>query len=106
MRTEAEQQQLIQEMNDAYLQNILSNVENEQEYKERTYYWKIDFKGSLHVPTRINFNPSFFVGTQQEYDVIYTNYLKGKEDEFKIIGEHKFDTLEDYNKKFGNMSAQ
>ena len=37
MRTEAEQQQLIQEMNDAYLQNILSNVENEQEYKARTY---------------------------------------------------------------------
>jgi len=84
---------------------IQQEIDNQQEYETRVYYWKIDFTGSLHVPTNVNFHPSLFIGTQSAYDKIYDNYLKGREDEFKIVGEHKFDTIEDYNKKFKNITA-
>ncbi len=85
--------------------NLSEQLKEQQEYETRVFYWKIDFSGSLHVPTNINFHPSLFIGSQSDYDKIYNNYLKGREDEFKITGEHKFDTLEDYNKKFKNITA-
>lgn len=81
--------------------NNLKEVEAvEQEYTTRILYFKTDFKGSLHVPTNIGFNPNLFVGTQKEFDEIYNNYLTGKEDEFKIIGINCFNSLEEYENSY------
>ena len=84
----------------------MKNYQNQDEYFNRVFFWKIDFKGTLHVPARVNFHPTLFKGTQKEYDEIYNNHLKGREDEFKITGEHKFDSLEEYNKKFPTKSIK
>ena len=73
------------------------------ESPEKELFWKIDFKGKMHVPAEANFHPNLFVGTRKEYNNIYNKFLKGKEDEFKIIGEHSFDNYEDYKKAFGNL---
>ena len=85
--------------------NLRDNLLQEQEYKERIKYFKTDFKGSLTIPPEANFHPSLFKGTQEEYDNIYNKYLKGHEDEFKIIGTHTFNTYEDYLKVFKNLVA-
>lgn len=100
MRTYEEQQQMIAERNQQQIEALKKENENSQEYFERIFHWKFDFKGSLHVPVSINFNPNHWVGTQFEYDKIYMNHLQGKEDEFKIIGEHQFDSFEDLEKNF------
>ena len=70
---------------------------------EKEYYFKTDFKGKIHLPTTVNFHPNIFKGTQKEYDEIYSKYLFGKEDEFKVIGTHKFDTYEDYLKVYKHL---
>ena len=75
----------------------------QQEYQTRIRFFKTDFTGKLHVPTKANFHPYLFIGTQEEYDFICKEYLTGKEDEFKIIGVHVFDTKEEYWKEYGNL---
>lgn len=71
------------------------------EYCTRIKYFKTDYKGTMICPTEANFHPNLFKGTQEQYDNILKKYLYGHEDEFKIIGEHSFNSLEEYNKKFG-----
>ena len=80
--------------------NLRDELLYQQEYETRVLYFKTDYKGSMHVPTEANFHPNLFKGTQKEYDQICEKYLYGKEDEFKIIGVHTFNTLEEYNKKY------
>jgi len=75
-------------------------IDHQQEYQTRVFYFKTDFKGTIHYPTNINFNHNLFVGTQEEYDNICKEYLYGKEDEFKIIGVHRFDTYKEFRKIF------
>jgi hypothetical protein len=70
---------------------------------DKIKYFKTDYKGRIHVPSNIGFHPNLFKGTQAEYDEIYDKYLKGREDEFKIIGVHVFDSYDDYLKKFKNF---
>lgn len=76
-------------------------LEEMLEYTTRIKYFKTDYKGSMHCPTEANFHPNLYKGTQQQYDHIYNTYLMGREDEFKIIGVQEFDSLEEYNKKYG-----
>jgi hypothetical protein len=78
-------------------------IDHQQEYQTRIFFFKTDFKGTLHVPTIAKFHPNLFKGTQEQYDNICTEYLYGKEDEFKIIGIHRFDTIEEYNKTFNKL---
>lgn len=80
----------------------LEQFQNEQddEYHNRVCYFKTDFKGGLHVPTEIDFHPYLWVGTQKQYDDIYDKYLVGKEGEFKVIGIHKFNTMDEYVAKY------
>ena len=67
---------------------------------DKIKYWKTDFKGKMHVKSITGFHPNLFKGTEEEYNDIYENHLKGREDEFKVIGVHCFDTWEEYLKKF------
>ena len=71
---------------------------------DKIKYWKTDFKGKIHVPTIANFHPNLFVGTEKEYNDIYDKYLEGREDEFKVIGCHSFDTWEEYLKIFKHLA--
>jgi len=75
-------------------------IEEQQEYQTRIFYFKTDYTGKMHIPSKANFHPNLFKGTQEEYDDICKEYLYGKEDEFKVIGTHRFDTIEEYNKIF------
>ena len=75
----------------------------QQEYETRVMYMKIDFKGKMHIPCEANFHPHLFVGTMKEYDYIFDKFLRGREDEFKVIGIHSFDTYCEYYKKFGKL---
>ena len=70
---------------------------------EKEYYFKTDFNGRMHLPTNIKFHPNLFKGTQDQYNNICEKYLFGKEDEFKVIGTHKFDTYEDYLKVYKHL---
>ena len=83
--------------------NIKEEGLYQQEYETRVVYIKTDFKGKMTIPTEANFHPYLFVGTRKEYDYIIDKYLRGYEDEFKIIGEHCFNTYEEYLKVFGNL---
>lgn len=76
-------------------------LEEMLEYTTRILYFKTDYTGTMWCPTKANFHPNLFKGTQQQYDEIFEKYLMGHEDEFKVIGVHKFDTLEEYNEAFG-----
>ncbi len=67
---------------------------------EKEKYWKLDFKGSLYVPTDIDFHPNLWKGTEADFKYILNNYLRGKEDVFKVIGWQSFDTLEEYNEQY------
>ncbi len=81
--------------------NKQEELEFQEEYETRVKYFKTDYSGHFWCPTGANFHPNLFKGTQKEYDDICKKYLYGHEDEFKIIGEHSFDTLEEYNKVYG-----
>ena len=67
---------------------------------DKIKYWKTDYKGTMHVPTKSGFHPNLFKGTEKEYNDIYDKYLKGREDEFKVTGIHSFDTWEEYIEKY------
>jgi hypothetical protein len=82
----------------------MSDLElHQQEYQTRVKYFKTDYRGNMNVPTEANFHPNLFKGTQEEFEDICRKYLDGKEDEFKIIGIHTFDTYEDYLKTYKNL---
>ena len=71
------------------------NLDQQQEYETRKIYIVTDYKGTMHTPAHINFHPNQFYGTQKEYDDIYNKYLKGHDDEFKVIGERHYANYED-----------
>lgn len=79
------------------------NDADQEEYFTRVFYWKIDYRGTMTLPTHLNFHPNLWKGTQKEYDEIYDKYLKGREDCFKIVDTHKFDSLDQYNKSYKNL---
>ena len=98
MRTDQEQLQLIADNKEQLIQQLeQDNAENE-EYFTRVFHWKIDFKGRIYATP--SFNPNHYIGTQAEYNNIWVNELRGKEDEFKIIGENKFDSSEELEKVY------
>ena len=74
-----------------------------EEYSTKVKFIKTDFEGKMHVPAETNFHPNLFKGTEKEYDSIVEKYLTGKDDEFKIIGYHTFDTYEEYIKEYKNL---
>jgi hypothetical protein len=76
------------------------DLEQEDEYVNRVFYWKLDYKGSLWIPTNVNFHPTLWKGTEKEFDKICKEHLFCHEDEFKVIGWHKFDSIEKYNEKY------
>lgn len=100
MRTDEEQQEMIAQKNAEWIEFFEKANEENEEYHTRVFHWKVDFTGKLHVPTSSGFHPNHFVGTQAEYDKIWTYHLQGREDEFKIIGEHKFDSSEELEKVY------
>ena len=68
------------------------------------YYWKTDFKnGQACIPSDSDFHPLGFKGTEEKYD----NKLKEifgqfyENDAGKVIGSHKFETLEEFENKYG-----
>tara|TARA_R100000541_G_scaffold50751_1_gene58048 strand:- start:444 stop:710 length:267 start_codon:yes stop_codon:yes gene_type:complete len=67
---------------------------------EKKYYYKTDYKGCMPSIDGHRFHPWIFYATQKEYDEIYDNYLSRREDEFKIIGVHKFETYEEFEFHF------
>ena len=87
-------------------------LEDMLEYTTRILYMKIDYKGSMGIPTKmkldccetkVNFHPNLFIGTEQQYEEIWDKYLRGREDEFKVIGRHTFDTYEEYKKAYPKL---
>ena len=60
-------------------------------------YWKVDYRGQMPSIEGHRFHPELFYGTAEEMDNIL-DLLDGREDEFKIIGIHSFETYEDYEK--------
>jgi hypothetical protein len=62
-------------------------------------YWKVDYRGVMPSIRGHRFHPNLFHATEEEMDKIL-DMLYGREDEYKIIGVHSFDTIEEYNKKF------
>jgi len=100
MRTQQQQQDLIDNQNREAIEQLRTENEHSDEYFNRKFHWKIDYTGKLHVPTKIKFHPNHSHLTEFELDSIIVNYLRGKEDEFKIIGVHKFDTAVELNKKY------
>ena len=100
MRTHQQQEQMrIASQNEA-IKQLRSKHEQSDEYFNRSFHWKIDFSGSMSVPTNINFHPNHYVGTESELDEIIIRYLRGREDEFKIREIHRFDTAIELDRKF------
>ena len=78
-------------------EEAMYDQDNEQyEYEKRVYYWYTQFKGSW-TPVN-NFDPYGFKATEKEYDEATRPYYRSH-DNGKIIGEHRFDTLEEFNEK-------
>ena len=100
MRTQEQQQQMIDESHRAAIEQLRIENEHSDEYFNRKFHWKIDFTGNLHVPSSTGFHPNHFHATEFELDKIIVNHLRGKEDEFKITGVHRFDTAVELNKKY------
>ena len=85
------------------LEQLRDAMLEQQEYETRVKFFKTDYRGSFNCPASINFHPNLFKGTQKEYDDICKKYLYGKEDEFKITGEHSFNTYEEYLQTYKNL---
>ena len=100
MRTQEQQQQMIDESHRAAIEQLRIENEHSDEYFNRKFHWKIDFTGNLHVPSSTGFHPNHFHATEFELDSIIVRHLRGKEDEFKITGVHRFDTAVELNKKY------
>lgn len=62
-------------------------------------YWKVDYKGCMPSIKGHRFHPNLFYATREEMDKVLEK-LYGREDEYKIIGIHSFDTMEEYDKAF------
>ena len=63
-------------------------------------YFRVEYTGSMPTIRGHRFHPWLFKGTQNEMDDILDYHLNGREDEFKIMAVHSFDTLEEFNKYF------
>ena len=63
-------------------------------------YFRVEYTGSMPTIRGHRFHPWLFHGTQNEMDDILEDHLSGREDEFKIMAVHSFDTLEEFNKYF------
>ena len=62
-------------------------------------YYLTHFRGTMPSIRGHNFHPWLFVGTEEEYHWCI-DQLQGQEDEFKITGWDKFDTLEEYKEAY------
>ena len=62
-------------------------------------YWKVDYKGCMPSIQGSFFHPNLFWATEEEMDEVLEK-LSGREDEFKIVGIHSFNTYAEYEKKF------
>ena len=60
-------------------------------------YWKIDYRGVMPSIQGHRFHPNLFYATEEEMNDILRK-IGGREDEFKVIGIHSFETYADYEK--------
>ena len=64
-------------------------------------YFRTDFSGGKWcADAGSNFHPYCFIGTQDEYDQVTAYYYRGDQNG-KIIGIHSFDTMQEFNSRFG-----
>lgn len=81
----------------------------EQEYKERKFWFVFEFKGRVHsgltkdkqkfgLPDNFIFNPRATEATMFEFDLLLDLIIDYGESEFKLIGTHKYNTYEELNK--------
>lgn len=91
MRTQEQQQQMIDESHRDAIEQLRTENEHSDEYFNRKFHWRVDFTGTMNVPANISFRPNHSHLTEFELDSIIVKYLRGKEDEFKIVGIHKME---------------